>query len=162
MQDTNNTARAQLESFATEGTRRVTGVAKDSSSNFLNNPPDPEVSPKPKRRRFSKAYKLRILDQWDKCSEPGEKAAILRREGLYSQCVSNWLEQRKIGKLNSSAKPVNTSAFTKAEKRKLMRLELENESLKANLTRAEKIIDLQKKIAELLDLPPIMNLDQTL
>jgi len=155
MQDQNNTDREQFESFVTEGTRRVTEVKKDSNSKFLNSvtTPDPEVSPKAKRRRFSKAYKLRILDLWDKCSLPGEKATLLRREGLYSQSVSNWAKQRQSGKLKSNAKPINTNRFTPAEKQKLMRLELENEKLKRDLDRAEKIIDIQKKVAELLNPP---------
>lgn len=69
------------------------------------------------------------------------------------------MNQLETGKLKSSAKPVNTSGFTQAEKQKLMRLELENEKLKRNLTHAEKIIDLQKKVAELLDLPPLQEDD---
>ena len=101
MQDKNNTARAQLESFATEGTRSVTGVSKDSNSNFSNYPSDPEVSPKQKHRQFPKAYKIHVLDHWDKCSEPGEKSAILRREWLYSQSVSNWLEAKEYDSLET-------------------------------------------------------------
>ena len=155
MQDNYSRHSDQMESFVTEGTLRVTGVEKDSISKFSQSPPDPEVSSKTKRRQFSKAYKLHILDQWDKCTQSGQKAALLRREGLYTQTISNWLKQRKISKLKSSARPVNTSAFTKAEKQNLMRLELENEKLKKNLAHAEKIIDLQKKRAELLNLPPM-------
>lgn len=137
----------------------MTGVEKESIFKLSNNPPDPEVSSKAKRRRFSKAYKLRILTQWKKCTQSGQKAALLRREGLYSKNVANWMNQLETGKLKSSAKPVNTSGFTQAEKQKLMRLELENEKLKRNLTHAEKIIDLQKKVAELLDLPPLQEDD---
>jgi|TARA_B100000959_G_scaffold188450_1_gene197089 transposase-like protein len=159
MQDKNKIARDELDSFGMEGTRRVTGVDKESSSKVTNNPPDPEVSSKAKRRRFSKAYKLRTLTQWDKCTQQGQKASLLRCEGLYSQTVTNWLKQRKTGKLKSSDKPVNTTGFTKAEKHKLMRLELENEKLKRNLAHAEKIINLQKKVAELLDLPPVQEDD---
>ena len=47
-------------------------------------PPDPEVVDKPSRRRFSPSYKLRILEEVDGCTEPGEVGRILRREGLYS------------------------------------------------------------------------------
>ena len=155
MQELFRTASDPLDSFATEGTRRVTGVAKESSSNVANHTPDPEVSAKAKRRQFSKAYKLRILNQWDKCLQTGEKAALLRREGLYSQTVSTWLKQRKYGNLKTSNRPINANGFTPAEKKKLMCLELENEKLKANLARAEKIIDIQKKVAELLNLPPV-------
>jgi len=47
-------------------------------------PVDPEVADKPSRRRFSPAYKLRILEEGDRCTDPGEVGRILRREGLYS------------------------------------------------------------------------------
>jgi hypothetical protein len=46
--------------------------------------PDPEVPERPRRRRFPAAYKAAILDELDRASAPGAKAAILRREGLYS------------------------------------------------------------------------------
>lgn len=155
MEDQKQSRSNLLGYFATEGTRRVTEVAKEHSSNATVTPPDPEVPAKPERRQFSKNYKLRILQQWDRCAQPGEKAALLRREGLYSQTVANWLKQRQKGNLKATSKPVNTSGFTPAEKQKLMRLELENEKLKSKLVHAERIIDLQKKIAELMNLPPI-------
>jgi len=156
MQDIHHTQHSQQpDSFATEGTRRVTGVAKESGSNALKHTPNPEVSPNPQRRKFSKAYKLRILEQWDQCTQSGEKAALLRREGLYSQNIANWIKLRKNGKLKENTQPINTTAFSAAEKQKLMRLELENEKLKADLTRAEKILDIQKKVAELLNLQEV-------
>ena len=46
--------------------------------------PDPEVSERPTRRRFTAEYKLRILQEADECSKPGEIGSLLRREGLYS------------------------------------------------------------------------------
>ena len=47
-------------------------------------PPDPEVVAKPKRRQFTAEYRLRILDEADRCTQPGEVGRLLRREGLYS------------------------------------------------------------------------------
>jgi len=46
--------------------------------------PDPEVVAKPTRRQFSAQYRLRILEEADRCTEPGEVGRLLRREGLYS------------------------------------------------------------------------------
>jgi len=34
--------------------------------------PDPEVEAKPKRRTFTAAYRLRILEEADRCQSPGE------------------------------------------------------------------------------------------
>ena len=47
-------------------------------------PPDPEVVPVARRRQFSAREKLRILEEADACTEPGEIGALLRREGVYS------------------------------------------------------------------------------
>jgi transposase len=46
--------------------------------------PDPEVVPTAERRRFTAKEKLRILEEADGCTEPGELGALLRREGIYS------------------------------------------------------------------------------
>ena len=61
--------------------------------------PDPEVTPKAKRRRFSAEYKLRILAEADGCTQPGEIGALLRREGLYSSHLTTWRRQRDEGQL---------------------------------------------------------------
>jgi len=52
--------------------------------------PDPEVSEKAKRRRYSADYKLKILKEADACNKDGEIGALLRREGLYSAALSRW------------------------------------------------------------------------
>ena len=65
--------------------------------------PDPEVSLKPERRRFTKAYKLDILSQVDACSGVGQIGALLRREGLYSSYLGSWRLQRSQGLLDNSA-----------------------------------------------------------
>jgi transposase-like protein len=61
--------------------------------------PDPEVMPTAKRRQFSAAYKRRILEETDGCTEPGEVGALLRREGLYSSYLTTWRRQRERGEL---------------------------------------------------------------
>jgi hypothetical protein len=50
-----------------------------------NDIPDPEVVPKAKRRKFSAKYKLRVLDEADNCTEPGQR-------GL-SQLSDWWLQR---------------------------------------------------------------------
>src|SRR5664279_5547791 len=61
--------------------------------------PDPEVTDKADRRRFTAKYKLSVLKQVDACTEPGSKGAILRREGLYSSNLNTWRRQRDEGSL---------------------------------------------------------------
>jgi transposase-like protein len=117
--------------------------------------PSPEVAEKPVRRRFSTEYKLRILAQADACSEPGMLGELLRREGLYSSHLTTWRRQRDEGALaglmpkrrGRKAKPKNPLADEVA------RLERENQRLKEQLRQAELIIDVQKKVSEMLNIP---------
>jgi hypothetical protein len=52
------------------------------------------VPQRPKRRRFSADYKLKILAEAEACKGTGQVAAMLQREGLYhlSGC---WRSQKK-------------------------------------------------------------------
>ena len=65
--------------------------------------PVPEVSEKAERRQFTAKYKLRVLQELDRCSEPGQVGALLRREGLYSSHLSKWRAQREAGLLQALA-----------------------------------------------------------
>jgi transposase-like protein len=59
--------------------------------------PDPEVVQKRRRRKFTAKYKLRILDEVEKCTQPGQIGSLLRREGLYSSNLTCWRKQRDEG-----------------------------------------------------------------
>jgi transposase-like protein len=61
--------------------------------------PDPEVISKPKRRRYTAECKLRMLQEYDVCKQPGEKGSLLRREGIYSSNISTWRRQYSQGGL---------------------------------------------------------------
>jgi transposase-like protein len=114
--------------------------------------PDPEVVPKAKRRKFSAEYKRRILDEADSCTEPGEIGALLRREGLYSSHLTTWRRQRDRG-LIQALSPKKRGRKRKDElEREVVRLQRENERLRASLEQAEMIIDVQKKLSRLLGL----------
>lgn len=150
-----------MEMDGTEEARRATGVpstvidlAKPKSL-----PPDPEVPEKKPRRRFTTAYKLRILKEYDACAKPGEIGAFLRREGLYYSNINTWLRQRDEGVLHGlspkkrgrKAKKVNPLA------KEVARLERENKKLSGKLKQAETIIEVQKKISEILGIPQTNN-----
>ena len=62
-------------------------------------PPDPEVAAKPKRRQFTAEYRLRIVEEADRCTKPGEVGQLLRREGLYSSHLTAWRKARRNGAL---------------------------------------------------------------
>jgi transposase-like protein len=113
-------------------------------------PPDPEVVPKAKRRQFTAQYKLRILEEADRCTKPGQIGEILRREGLYSSHLSKWRRQRARGQLQGLAPKKRGRKGQDPAAAELARLRRENERLRAALEKAEIIIDVQKKLAQLL------------
>lgn len=119
--------------------------------------PDPQVQPRAQRRRFSAADKLRILAQADACHQPGELGALLRREGLYSSTLVSFRKQREAGKLGKDPHVVqkqrrDKEAARQRDARKIAHLEAENHKLKI-------LLDLQKKVAELLSLPQESSID---
>jgi transposase-like protein len=120
--------------------------ADDSSARL----PDPEVVPKAKRRRFTAKYKLRILEEADRCTERGQIGELLRREGLYSSHLSKWRRLREHGQLQALAPKKRGRKGQDPAAAELARLRRENERLRAELEKAEIIIDVQKKLAQLL------------
>ena len=110
---------------------------------------DPEVVPKATKRRYTAEYKRQILQEYEACTEPGARGALLRREGLYSSNITNWRRQRERGALAGLAvqkrgPKVDAHAVENAQLRR------ENERLKKRLEQAELIIDVQKKVSQLL------------
>jgi transposase len=111
--------------------------------------PDPQVE-RPARRTFTAEYKKRILEQVDRC-RPGELGALLRREGLYSSHVTTWRAQRAAGTLAGLApkkrgrKPVPKNPLAG----EVARLQRELRRAVARAERAEGLVELQKKVAEL-------------
>jgi transposase-like protein len=117
--------------------------------------PDPAVSEKPVRRRFTAEYKLRILREVDRCTQPGQLGALLRREGLYSSHLTTWRQQRDEGTLagltpKRRGRKANPDAPLIAENERLKR---ETQRLTAKLRQAETIIEIQKKLSEMLGIP---------
>jgi transposase-like protein len=110
--------------------------------------PDPEVVPRAKRRRFSAAYKLRILQEVDGATQHGEIGVLLRREGLYSSHLSKWRQQRDAGRLTDKKRGSRAAP----QEKELARLRRENKRLRRELEKAELIIDVQKKLSQVLGL----------
>jgi len=119
-------------------------------------PGNPEVPEKPVRRRFDAAYKQRVLEEADRLSQPGDLGQLLRREGLYSSLLSSWRRQRDEGVLAGLApKRRGRKAKRKdAAAREIERLRRENERLSQRLKQAETIIEVQKKVSEMLGIVP--------
>jgi transposase len=110
--------------------------------------PDPEVPEKTVRRKFTAAYKLRILKEAESCTGHGQIGALLRREGLYSSSLTSWRRQVNQGLIPKKRGPVTQKADLSI--RRTIELERENARLTHKLKQAELIIEVQKKVAELL------------
>ena len=110
-----------------------------------------EVMAKPVRRRFTAEYKLGVLRQADACSGRGEVGALLRREGLYSSHLTQWRKQRERGErqgLSRRRGPTPKQLHPLVDKVKV--LERDNARLKRRAERAEGLVELQKKVSEIL------------
>ena len=119
---------------------------------MLSEVPDTEVSERPTRRRFTAQYKQRIVRAADACTQPGEIGSLLRREGLYSSLLGTWRKQRDEREVSALApqkrgrksEPVNPLA------KQLAQVEREKRELERQLKKAHLLLDLQKKVSEIL------------
>ncbi len=132
----------------TDEGRRPTVVAPPASVSS-------ELSNRPRRRTFTAADKQRILAATDRAAETGGIGAILRREGLYSSQLTDWRRQRDAGAFGAltparrGPKALEANPLTA----KVALLEKNNADLTRCLARAEAIIVVQKKLADLLGIP---------
>ena len=111
-----------------------------------------EVTAKPTRRRYTAEYKHKILREAETCTRSGELGALLRREGLYSSNLTVWRKQRERRELEGLSQ--KKRGLLPKEKNplaaKVATLERENRRLKSRAERAEGLVELQKKVSEIL------------
>ena len=126
----------------------------DSSRNGVSGigrPPDAEVVGKASRRRFTAAYKMKILEEVEVCTETGCVGRILRREGLHSSHLANWRRVRRQGSVDGLEKTRGRKPSPDiALQKKLVKLEREVAQLRSKLKKAEIILDVQGKVSGLL------------
>ncbi len=129
------------------GDRRESEGAPPSSRGV----PDPELAERPRRRRFSAQYKLRVLREAEACTRKGEIGAMLRREGLYTSHLTAWRKQRDAGALEGLAPrkrgprgPTPEQVENQALRRRLDRTEAELET-------ARRVIEVQGNVSALLE-----------
>ena len=103
------------------------------------------------RRIFTADYKLSVLAEYDRCFEPGERGALLRREGLYSSLVTDWRRQHRAGTLKVTEGRTSEGGRGMPSASEVARLRAENERLKIKLAKAEAIIEVQGKVQALLE-----------
>lgn len=128
----------------------MTMAAKDSKKAVPT-----EVVSKATRRRFTTAFKLDVLREAKRCVEFGAIEAMLRRRGLYSSHLTNWRQAEARGELRegSERKRGPVPKVYDPRDREIEELKRQNAKLSARAERAEKLVELQKKVAELLGEP---------
>jgi transposase-like protein len=133
---------------ASDGGRRPTVVAAPASAGS-------EFFAPPRRRTFTVRDKLRVLAETDRAAETGAIGAILRREGVYSSTLCNWRRQRDVGALGALTPAKRGPRPDKPHplEAKMAVLERNNADLTRRLARADAIIAVQKKLADLLGIP---------
>jgi transposase-like protein len=119
---------------------RVTGGQRER--------PDPEVPERARRRTFTAQYKLDVLAAYD-AAGPGEKGAILRREGLYSSHLVDWRRARDSGALAGPGRPRGRPAADPRDAQ-IARLRNEKARLEQELARARFVVEVQAKLQALL------------
>lgn len=120
--------------------------------------PNPEVPDRPQRRKFTADYKRRILAEMDSATAQGQVGAILRREGLYSSHIAAWRKTREAAE-RIALEPKKRGPKSKAKdplQVENTQLRRENAKLQTKLRKAELMIEIQKKVHEMLgiELPP--------
>jgi transposase len=106
---------------------------------------------RPVRRIFPADYKLSVLAEYDSYSEPGERGALLRREGLYSSLISDWRRQHREGTLVVTEGRGSEGGRGVPSRSEVQKLRAENERLRTKLAKAEAIIEVQGKVQALLE-----------
>lgn len=115
---------------------------------------DGGMSEKAQRRRFTAAYKRQVLQEAGRCTKPGELGALLRREGLYSSHLAAWRAAQRRGELAGPARrrgPTRRPPDPHAAR--VGQLERQLAAAVKRAERAEAIVEVQKKVAELLGAP---------
>lgn len=134
-----------------EGAPRATG-GDPTGGGDVATPPDPEAIAKKPRRRLSAQYKLRILQEADRCTDSGQLGRLLRREGLYSSSLTRWRRLRDQGGLQAMAPKIR--GRKRLDKNPLSdefaALQKQNQILSKKLWQAERTIAVQKKISQIL------------
>src|SRR5712692_4077576 len=130
---------------------RLPGTTRNGSPSptHANHLADSEVLERPRRRRFTATYKLRIVQEADAAVEFRQVGALLRREGLYSSQLAAWRRSRDAGALSALGQPRGRKPADPPAA-EVARLQRETAQLTRRLALAEEIIVVQKKVSALL------------
>ena len=147
-------AQVSSDSGASQGAPRATEGSPGSAPLAPAPGSDSEVVPRARRRRFTNADKRRILQAADRCTQPGEVGALMRREGVYSSSLSTWRRQRETADLAALApqKRGPKADPARVDAQHIAQLTRERDQLRVELNKAQLVIEVQKKVTALLNL----------
>jgi transposase-like protein len=147
-------AKVSPDSGASPGARRATEDAPESAPTTPPPASNTEVVPRARRRTFTKADKRRILKEADQCARPGELGALMRREGVYSSSLSTWRRQLEAADLDALAprKRGPKADPARLDAQQIAQLTRERDTLRVEIDKAKRVIEVQKKVTALLDL----------
>ena len=114
-----------------------------------------EVVPTAKKKRYSSVYKLRVIEEADRCTAPGELGALLRHEGIYFSTLNDFRKQKARADFDPKRAPTATKQKPVTDPQIVQELaasEREVRRLRRELHRATALLDLQKKVSEILGL----------
>jgi transposase len=124
----------------------------ESNVRFIDSSSDLETKP-PKQRRYTSSYKLRLIELADACNASGELASLLRKEGIYSSTLTDFRKQKARGDLDRKSGSGRVPKASVADSQTVKQLavsEREIRRLCRELEKARMLLDLQKKVSELM------------
>jgi len=113
--------------------------------------PNPELAERPKRRKFTAAYKLKIVREAAGATKPGEITAMLRREGLYTSHLTSWRHQQDAGGLAGLEPRKRGPAGPTPDQVQVRALQARLERAESELVTARRVIEVQEKLSALLE-----------
>jgi transposase-like protein len=125
-------------------------AARDGQDENVATPDGPRAS-RPKRRTYTREYKMRVLAQYENAQTPQERNALLRREGIYSAYITEWRRERDRAATvtapeRNPGRPAKSAAEAENE-----RLRKENERITAKLAKTEAALEIMGKVHALLE-----------
>jgi transposase-like protein len=125
-------------------------AARDGQDGTVASPDGPRAS-RPKRRTFTREYKMRILEQYENASSPQERNALMRREGIYSAYLTEWRRERDHAESAPAPEKKHGRPGKSAAEAENERLRKENEKLAAKLSKTEAALEIMGKVHALLE-----------
>ena len=123
-------------------------------------PMDPAA--RPVRRSFTAAYRAQIVAEYE-AAPHGQKAGVLRREGLYQSQIREWMFARDAVATAAAASPrqprrrhrrVTSSAenlVLRGSSGEADRLRVENQRLTRELAKSQAVVEIMGKLQGLLE-----------